>query len=97
MVCATSAAICCSSYSDSSWFTVSQLRKRSTGSRARNSSYSSRGTYAASSWTAWPSIRRVISSSTVGPPPARAFSTAALTSRNTVSTSVPSTTMPSKP
>src|SRR4029079_4954422 len=97
MVARTSASIAACSSSVSSWFTCSHARYRSTGSRAVNSSTRLRGTYAASSWTAWPSIRSVTSSSSVGPPPARAFSMARAASRETFSTSVPPTPMPSKP
>src|SRR5213595_2429217 len=42
-------------------------------------------------------MRRVRHSSSVGPPPSRAFSIARFASRYTASTSVPSTTTPSKP
>src|SRR5262249_21912951 len=41
----------------------SQSRCRSSGSERAHASTMSRGTYEASSWTAWPSIRRVTSSS----------------------------------
>src|SRR5581483_8225361 len=86
-----------SSSSERSACSRSQVRKRSIGSLFAHSSNMSFGTLKASSWTAWPSIRRVRHSISVGPPPSRAFSTARFASRYTASTSVPSTTTPSKP
>ena len=47
--------------------------------RASHSASSSGGTYSAPSWMAWPSMRMVLASIRVGPPPVRARSTASRT------------------
>src|SRR5581483_11384299 len=83
-----------SSSSVMSTFVRSQVRKRSSGSDSAHFSNITFGTQNASSCTAWPSMRSVRHSSSVGPPPERAFSIARFASRYTASTSVPSTTTP---
>src|SRR3954470_10235299 len=70
---------------------------RSIGSFARHSSSFSLGTYFMSSWAAWPCMRMVTASMSVGPPPPTARSRAPWTAWNIASASLPSTVTPGKP
>ena len=70
---------------------------RSIGSFWRHSSTCSLGTYFMSSCAAWPCMRMVTASSSVGPSPASARSRARRVASNIASTSLPSTVSPGKP
>ena len=70
---------------------------RSIGSLARHSSTCSFGTYFMSSCAAWPCMRMVTASSSVGPSPASARSRALRVASNIASGSLPSTVWPGNP
>ncbi len=70
---------------------------RSIGSFACHSSTCSFGTYFMSSCAAWPCMRIVTASISVGPSPASARSRAWRVTSNVASTSLPSTFTPGKP
>ncbi len=70
---------------------------RSIGSFARHSSICACGTYFMSSCAAWPCMRMVTASSSVGPSPASARSRASRVASNIASGSLPSTLTPGKP
>ncbi len=70
---------------------------RSIGSLRRHSSTFSEGTYFMSSCAAWPCMRIVTASTSVGPSPASARSRAIRTTSNIASGSLPSALTPGKP
>ena len=74
-----------------------RLTWRSIGSFARHSATLSVGTYFMSSWAAWPCMRIVTASISVGPSPASARSRAIRVTSNIASGSLPSALTPGNP
>src|ERR1051326_7173982 len=81
----------------SHFFSSKYASKRAIGSRFCQNSNSGRGTYCAASWMAWPFMRIIFASISVGPSPRRARSEASCATSYTWHASVPSTITPGIP